>query len=175
MALVPIRDKDGIVGLIQFNDRRKECFTLDTVELLEGIALHIGAALMRKRAEAAMRESEERFRVLFESSQDAIMILDPPDWNFTSGNPAAKSMLEERTQEFTVQKPENLSPERQPDGRASAEKAKEMIETAMRDGSHFFEWTHVRTGGQEFPATVLMTRMVHAGKCHPPGHGQRHD
>jgi len=55
IALVPIRNKDGIVGLIQFNDRRTERFTIDMVEILEGIASHIGAALMRKRAEEALR------------------------------------------------------------------------------------------------------------------------
>ncbi|HSO67403.1 MAG TPA: PAS domain S-box protein, partial [Desulfatirhabdiaceae bacterium] len=38
VALIPIRNQDRNVGLIQFNDRRKGCFTLDTVELLEGIA-----------------------------------------------------------------------------------------------------------------------------------------
>ena len=39
-----------------------------------------------------------------------------------------------------------------------------MIETAMREGSHFFEWTHKRIDGEEFPATVLLTRMEQAGK-----------
>jgi len=56
VALVPIRNKHRNVGLIQLNDRRKGCFTLERVELLEGIGLHIGAALMRKQAEEALRE-----------------------------------------------------------------------------------------------------------------------
>jgi PAS domain S-box-containing protein len=38
-----------------------------------------------------------------------------------------------------------------------------MIETAMREGSHFFEWTHRRIGGEEFPADVLLTRMEQGG------------
>lgn len=49
VALVPIRDDGRIVGLIQFNDKRKNCFTLDTVERLEDIAMYIGGVLMRKR------------------------------------------------------------------------------------------------------------------------------
>ncbi|GEM_PF-1469432 len=59
VALVPIRTQDGIVGLIQFNDRRQGCFSLARVELLEGIAAHIGAALMRKRAEAELQKMQK--------------------------------------------------------------------------------------------------------------------
>ena len=68
VALVPIRNRDRIVGLIHLNDRRKGCFTLATVELLEGIASHIGAALMRKQAEEAARESSELFSLFMRHS-----------------------------------------------------------------------------------------------------------
>lgn len=66
VALIPIRNKDEIVGLIQFNDRHKDCFSLDLIEILEGIASHIGNALMRKQAKEAMALSEARFRSYFE-------------------------------------------------------------------------------------------------------------
>ncbi|HAX95085.1 MAG TPA: hypothetical protein DCY35_00965, partial [Prolixibacteraceae bacterium] len=33
-----------------------------------------------------LKESEERFRTIFESSTDAMMTLEPPTWKFTSGN-----------------------------------------------------------------------------------------
>jgi signal transduction histidine kinase/DNA-binding response OmpR family regulator len=39
-----------------------------------------------------------------------------------------------------------------------------MIETAIREGSHLFEWTHRRIGGAEFPADVLLTRMEQGEK-----------
>ncbi len=60
VALVPIRDMDRIVGLLQLNDRRKGCFTIEVVELLEGIASHIGAALMRKRAEDMLQKAHDK-------------------------------------------------------------------------------------------------------------------
>ena len=58
VLLVPIRNHDRILGLIQFNDRRKNCFTLSLVELMEGIADQIGLALLRKQAEEALRKSQ---------------------------------------------------------------------------------------------------------------------
>ena len=74
MALVPVRTNDRIVGLIQLNDRRKGRFTADTVELLEGIASHVGGALMRKRAEDTLRESETKLRAILDCSRDAIEV-----------------------------------------------------------------------------------------------------
>jgi signal transduction histidine kinase len=39
-----------------------------------------------------------------------------------------------------------------------------MIQIAMRDGSNFFEWTHRRTDGNEFPATVLLSQIEISGQ-----------
>jgi PAS domain S-box-containing protein len=88
------------------------------------------------------------------------MILEPPSWRFTAGNPAAVEMFGAKNEEeLTACGPWDLSPERQPDGRASAEAAQEMIATAVREGSRFFEWRHRRIGGEVFSADVLLTRV----------------
>jgi PAS domain S-box-containing protein len=119
----------------------------------------------RKWLEKRLRASEEKFRCLFESSRDAIMTIEPPSWKFTSGNSATVKMFGAKNEEdFISHGPWELSPERQPDGRASQEKAQEMIETALREGAHFFEWTHRRIGGEAFAADVLLTRMERAGE-----------
>jgi len=119
----------------------------------------------QKKAREMLQKSEEQFRALFDSSRDAIMIIEPPSWKFTSGNRATVEMFRAKKEdEFISFGPWTLSPERQPDGSASSEKSKEMIEMAMRDGSSFFEWTHKRLNGEEFPAIVLLTRVEYAGK-----------
>ena len=76
VALIPIRNQNTIVGLLQFNDRRKGCFTLNMVEILEGIALHIGAALMRKRIEEQIHELNRDFISFLENTTDFIYFKD---------------------------------------------------------------------------------------------------
>ncbi|MBX7258159.1 MAG: PAS domain S-box protein [Candidatus Hydrogenedentes bacterium] len=115
--------------------------------------------MRHKLAERALRESEQRYRTLFMASRDAIMTLEPPSWRFTSANQACLDVFGCREKaEFVALGLGDLSPETQPDGRQSVEMAMEMIQKALNAGSHFFEWRHKRLGGEEFPATVLLTR-----------------
>src|ERR1039457_4191546 len=119
----------------------------------------------KKLSPAMGAESEAKYRSLFESSRDALMINESSSGKFISVNLAAVKMFGAKNQEELLSlTPWELSPERQPDGRNSAEKAREMIETTMREGSHFFEWKHTRVSGEEFAADVLLTRMEHDGK-----------
>jgi two-component system, sensor histidine kinase and response regulator len=118
----------------------------------------------QQRAEAALRASELRYRTLYDSSRDAIMVLDP-NRGFLSGNPAAIRLFGCRDEaHFKTFTPADLSPERQPDGAPSTVQAAAMIGIALEEGVHYFEWRHRRIDGVEFPATVLLTRMELEGR-----------
>ncbi len=118
----------------------------------------------QKLAQEALRTSETRFRTLFDSSRDAIMMV-LPERGFISGNPAAVALYGCRSEEeFTSLTPADLSPEYQPDQMLSSAKAKQMMDIALQQGSHFFEWTHKRQDGREFMASVLLTRMELEGR-----------
>jgi len=113
--------------------------------------------VQRKWAEQKLRESEEKYHNLFESSHDAIMVLS--EKGFLNGNPATLKLFGCKDEkEFTSLTLADLSPEYQPDGTASSVKAQEMVKIAMEKDSHFFEWTHKRMDNTEFPATVLLTK-----------------
>ena len=118
-----------------------------------------------KRAEMALRESEVKYRNLFECSRDALVTVDPLSGRFSSGNPSALAMFGVKNEaELTAHGPGDFSPERQLDGHLSVEKAKKFDENAMREGSHFFEWTHRRISGEDFIADVRLTRIERDGK-----------
>ncbi len=112
------------------------------------------------KAHESGRISAQKNRLLFENSRDALMIFAPPSWRFTSANAATLSLFgASSAAELMTLTAWDLSPERQPDGRLSSEKAQEMIALAMRTGSCSFEWEHQRLDGGTFSSDVLLTRM----------------
>ena len=76
VALVPIRTKDSIIGLVQLNDRRRGRFSLAVIEQLEGIAAHLGETLMRKRAEDSLAIERRLLDTLIEGVPDHIYFKD---------------------------------------------------------------------------------------------------
>jgi PAS domain S-box-containing protein len=108
----------------------------------------------------AQKESDEKYRTLYEQSRDAIMVLASPHWRFVSSNAATLKLFEAENEEvFTANGPGDVSPEYQPDGQRSCDKSMAMIDLAMQEGSHFFEWQHKTLSGREFSATVLLSRI----------------
>ncbi|HXI51574.1 MAG TPA: PAS domain S-box protein, partial [Candidatus Saccharimonadales bacterium] len=119
----------------------------------------------RKRTEAALRESEQKFRGLFEASSDGILILDPESRRITDCNAAALKMKGGGDREWLLsQSIESLSTERQPDGRTSGEAAQMWIERALADGPQRFEWMTKRYDGEPFPVEVLLTPLHLGGR-----------
>ncbi|MDD5431293.1 MAG: CHASE domain-containing protein, partial [Candidatus Pacebacteria bacterium] len=138
-------------------------FLLFTIFYLLG-SLYIRAYKLADDMTENFRASEERYRSLFMESKDAIMT-STPEAGFLSGNPAAIKLFGCRDEkEFLSKTPYDLSPEYQPDGILSKQKALKMMNLALNKGSAFFEWTHKKTDGTEFSANVLLSRIELRGK-----------
>ncbi|MDD4144673.1 MAG: PAS domain-containing protein [Prolixibacteraceae bacterium] len=59
VALIPVRNKENIFGLIQIGSQQKDKLSKLIVERLENIALHFGSAILHKMDEYALKEKDE--------------------------------------------------------------------------------------------------------------------
>ncbi|MDP2862082.1 MAG: PAS domain S-box protein [Desulfobacterales bacterium] len=163
VALIPLQSGSETIGLLQFNDSRRNLFTLDMIRFLEGIGASIGIVVTRRRSAKALQESEQRFMNVLYSSPDAVLLIDGE--TFYDCNEATVQMLGySKRDEVLKTHPSELSPPTQPDGKSSFEKANEMMRTAFESGFHRFEWAHRRANGEEFPVEVSLTSIVLHGK-----------
>lgn len=118
-----------------------------------------------RQALHTLHESEERHRILFEYSKDALVTTEPPLTRFTSGNREAIAMFGVKDEsELTRYGPLDFAPEYQPDGRKSIDRAAQVVDQALSNGYSYFEWVHRRINGEEFPCSILLTAVTISGK-----------
>ena len=159
---VPLITRSRTIGVLVVQSYTGEVrYTEHDKVLLEFVSSQIAATVERKQVEAALSASESRFRVMFERTADALMLLDGTTGIFVDCNQAAVELLRCQDKSELLQlHPSQISPLRQPDGRLSVEKADDMIATALRNGSHRFEWIHCSVGRADFPVEVLLTPIL---------------
>jgi PAS domain S-box-containing protein len=96
VALIPLRSGSETVGLLQLNDSRKNCFTLDMIHFIEGIGSSIGIVLHHKRAKELLRQNESKYKFLFEHTGNAVAVYkaedEGEDFIFTDFNRAAEAI-----------------------------------------------------------------------------------
>lgn len=118
----------------------------------------------RVRAENALKESEKKYRTLFEGANDAIIILEGE--KFVECNREAMRIYGCERHELIGKRPWELSPERQPDGCSSITKARKLIEQTMENGSIRFYWKNKRCDGSLFDGDVSLSTIELHGKIY---------
>ena len=81
IAIIPIRTKDKIAGLIQINDKRKNIFSEDIIRTLESIGCSIGIAFARDKAIKEIKINERRFRLAQKAAD-----IGSWDWDISTGD-----------------------------------------------------------------------------------------
>ncbi|MEG4864391.1 MULTISPECIES: ATP-binding sensor histidine kinase [unclassified Microcoleus] len=172
---LPIQHQGKPIAILYLeNNLTTGAFTPDRLAVLKILssqaAISIENAQLYANLEAKVAErtqelqqSEARFRQLYEQSADAILLLDGN--TFIDCNPATVKMMRcTNKQQVLSLHPAQISPEFQPDGRNSFEKAEAMTALAFDRGNHRFEWMHRRTDGEDFWVEVLLTVIPLDGK-----------
>ncbi|MCX5813532.1 MAG: PAS domain S-box protein [Proteobacteria bacterium] len=115
------------------------------------------------KAQHALQESETKFRLLFQKSVDPILLLDGN--RFVDCNDAACKIMHCTSKEQLLGLlPSQISPDTQPDGRLSCDREREILDTAGKEGSSFFEWVHLNRDNELFWVEVSLTAIPIGGK-----------
>ncbi len=125
------------------------------IEFVEGILTDITKF---KTVQDALAESEEKYRLLFERSDDPILLIDGDRW--VDCNDAALKILGLRDKsEIIGRRLYDISPETQPDNRSSKDKAMEYIREAYHNGYKRFDWVHTTGDGRNIFVDVSLTAI----------------
>src|SRR6478736_417596 len=112
----------------------------------------------------ALQDTESMFRLLFERSTDAMTLQDPLTGVFLDVNDASVRMTGASSKAALLgSNPAVISPQYQPDGALSSEKALAMIQLAVAHGSHRFEWVINRFDGTQLPVEIVLT-LIRSGE-----------
>ena len=129
----------------------------------------------RKKAEEALRESEERFKTLFDKSAEPQLLIDGTG-KVTDCNAAFLTLFALKGKDLILgHAPEDFAPEFQPDGVRSAERGDEIFARVMNEGHVRYEWAHVKHDAARTPilTEVILTLIPISGQ--PVIHGSIRD
>jgi PAS domain S-box-containing protein len=169
---IPLYLRGSLNGFLSLGDKAsRDLYTNEDLQFLTTIGVQVAItldntqlyyrAINRNRelleTERALKESEERFRTLFESAGDAIFIMK--EGLLLEGNHKTLELFGGTWEEIIGQSPYRFSPPLQPDGRDSKVKAQEKIQAVLNGEPQFFEWKHIKCDGTPFDAEVSLTRV----------------
>ena len=144
-VLVTTKSRQHLVTEIYFVDRAKlvQCNIRDVTE--------------RKRQEEALRENEEKFRTIFNSSSDAIFIHDTSGRFLEVNDVACERLGYTRDELLEMTLMDIDTPE-------AARIAPEHIRHLHQEGFISFEGAHQRKDGQQFPVEITSRLIGYEGE-----------
>ena len=150
-AATPIRAQGRVAGTLNVYAAEPHAFGTEKVMLLEKLAADLGVAMGHRAALTALRQSEERFRLLLEASPEAIFGVDTQGV-CTFVNPACLRILGYTQEEMLGKSVHPLIHHSYPDGRPYPnEQCHVRCSTLEGRSTHADNEVHWRKDGSSLP------------------------
>jgi PAS domain S-box-containing protein len=141
-------------------------WSAEEIDFVSALAAMVSLALeesKRAQSEHLLRESEEKFRALFEGTSQAVALHN--ENGILEVNPSWLKLLGySRLDQVLGKHPAALSAPVQPAGERAETLAKKHIANALAKGSTHFEWMMLRRDGTELPMEVFLTPIQLGGR-----------
>ncbi|PLX17894.1 MAG: hypothetical protein C0599_13090 [Salinivirgaceae bacterium] len=110
-----------------------------------------------KKIQIKQEENESKYKLLFENSNDAILIYKYDQ--LLEYNQKALDIFGATNNPKFIKNFKNLNPETQPNCRLSYEYAKELINKCLNNEPQFFEWVHLKADKTPFHAEITLSKI----------------
>ncbi len=153
---VPMMLEGKVFGVLIGHTLAKRSFTHEEIALYQIIGNQAAVAIQNSMHIRALKESEAKFRTLFNSASDAVYIIDF-EGAFLEVNQAACEDLGSSREELLAMKPSEVIS-------CQAPGCHERLRAVRETGHLVFEALHVRRDGTSYPVEVSSRLVEFSGK-----------
>jgi len=159
IVIIPMFLESNFWGFFSIDDCRHErTFSDEEMHILASVGLMMSSAVDRNIQSAKMREAEERTQIMLDATPLCANFWDKNINHIDCNQEAVKLFGLSNKKEYSDRFFE-LSPEYQPDGSLSRDKAVEFVNKAFEEGYCRFEWMHQKLNGEPIPCEVILVRV----------------
>ncbi|NQT24974.1 PAS domain S-box protein [candidate division KSB1 bacterium] len=159
---VPIQHGKKLIGVLGLASSSKDIVWPDEqIVLLKIVSQIFANAMERQKLDADLLANEEKYRLLFESTNDAIFIMKCD--KIIDCNAQTLKIFGCKKDQIIGRTPHDFSPLKQPDNRNSKEKALEKIYKTEAGEHQIFEWKHTKHDETPFDAEVSLNPLFLKG------------
>jgi PAS domain-containing protein len=160
LLIIPIHIGETLWGLFTLDDCMNErTFTDDEISILHSFGFMIASAMERHALAKKNKESTERMMLMLDASPICTQIWNTDLETIDCNEAAVKLYGFKDKNEYKERFIQSCSPEYQPDGQRSDEKAIMLVNKAFKDGYCRFDWTHqMPDGSKMIPGDITLIR-----------------